>query len=131
MANISELFDGVQHLGLPTACFDQTVGFYTGLGFTCIYTTVNNGSRVAFLKQGNLVIETYESDAVAGTAGAWDHVALSCSDIEAAFAIIQGEHFEIVSNGIEFLPFFSHGVRYFTFLGPNNEKVEFNQMLTE
>lgn len=131
MVTISELFDGVQHLGLPTACFEQTVAFYTDLGFACIYSTVNNGSRVAFLKQGNLVIETYESDSVAGKAGAWDHVALSCSDIETAFTLIQERRYEIVSDGIEFLPFFSHGVKYFTFLGPNREKVEFNQMLTE
>ena len=127
MNEISTLFDGVQHLGLPTGCFDKTVAFYTYLGFTCIYNTVNNGSQVAFLQQGNLVIETYESAEVAGKAGAWDHVALSCSDIERAYAIIKGDGFEIVSNGIEFLPFFDHGVRFFTFLGPNSEKVEFNQ----
>lgn len=127
--NISELFDGVQHIGLPTKCFDRTVAFYQNLGFTQIYSTLNNGQHVAFLKQGNLVVETYESAEAAEKAGAWDHVALSCSDIESAFRIIQESAFEIVSNGIEFLPFFENGVKYFTFLGPNNEKVEFNQML--
>ena len=85
--NISELFDGVQHIGLPTKCFDRTVAFYQNLGFTQIYSTLNNGQHVAFLKQGNLVVETYESAEAAEKAGAWDHVALSCSDIESAFRI--------------------------------------------
>lgn len=127
--NISELFDGVQHIGLPTGCFDRTVEFYRYLGFENIYSTVNGDSRVAFLKQGNLVVETYETAEPAGKAGAWDHVALECCDIEAAYDIIVKDGFEIVSGGIRFLPFFEHGVKYFTFLGPNNEKVEFNQKL--
>lgn len=125
---ISEFFDGVQHIGLPTNCFDNTVDFYTSLGFINIFSSSVSTGRVAFLEQGNLVIETYESEQPALISGAWDHVALSCNNIDAAFEIIKTKH-EIISNGIEFLPFFSNGVRYFTFLGPNGEKVEFNQKL--
>lgn len=125
---ISEFFDGVQHIGLPTNCFDNTVDFYTSLGFKNIFSSSVSTGRVAFLEQGNLVIETYESEQPALISGAWDHVALSCNNIDAAFEIIKTKH-EIISNGIEFLPFFSNGVRYFTFLGPNGEKVEFNQKL--
>lgn len=126
---IGELFNGVQHIGLPTKCYDDTVAFYEHLGFSLIYSTLNNGSRVGFLKQGNLVIETYESEKTAGKAGAWDHVALECSDIDAAYSIISSEGYEIISGGVQFLPFFENGVKYFTFLGPNGESVEFNQKL--
>ena len=126
---IGELFDGVQHIGLPTNCYDETVEFYEYLGFKQIYSTLNGKNRVAFLKQGNLVVETYEFDNVALKNGAWDHVALECTDIEAAFKILKDAGYEVVTNGIEFLPFFENGVKFFTILGPNKEKVEFNQML--
>ena len=126
---IAETVSGVQHVGLPTSCFEKTVEFYKSLAFEVIYSTVLHGTQhVAFLKQGNLVIETYEDNA-AGKAGAWDHVALDCSDIDAAFEAVNALGYEVVSNGIEELPFWNNGDRFFTFLGPNSEKVEFNQIL--
>ena len=116
---------GIQHLGIPTEEFEKTVAFYQGLGFE---TTWTNG-EVAFLQLGSLVIETYKAEASAKLNGAIDHVALNVNDIEAAWRDAQACGYETEDTAINFLPFFENGVKFFTIIGPNREKVEFNQIL--
>lgn len=123
--NFQENTTGIQHLGIPTTDFNATLSFYKSLGFK---TTWSNG-EVAFLQLGTLVIETYLADAAAMKNGAIDHVALNVKDIEAAWRDAQAAGYETVDTEINFLPFFEKGVRFFTILGPNREKVEFNQIL--
>lgn len=123
--NFQENTTGIQHLGIPTTDFSATLSFYESLGFK---TTWSNG-EVAFLQLGTLVIETYLADAAAMKNGAIDHVALNVKDIEAAWRDAQAAGYETEDTEINFLPFFEKGVRFFTILGPNREKVEFNQIL--
>jgi len=123
--NFKENTTGIQHLGIPTENLEKTVAFYHGLGFE---TTWTNG-EVAFLQLGTLVIETYKADTAAKLNGAIDHVALNVHDIEAAWRDAQACGYETEDKEINFLPFFEKGVRFFTIIGPNREKVEFNQIL--
>lgn len=127
--SIGKLCTGIQHLGLPTANMDATLAFYSAIGFENIYSTVNDGSRVCFLKLGDMVIETYESDSVVGKTGAIDHIALNVTDIDAVFALAKELDLPTDDKEVNFLPFFEKGVRFFTLVGPNAEKVEFNQKL--
>ena len=127
--NLKENLTGLEHVGIPTADLDKTIAFYESLGFAAILrTNIPNGGKVAFLQLGNVVVETYESADAAGRPGAIDHLALKARDIEAAFASVQALGYELASDGIEFLPFWENGVRFFTFYGPNREKIEFSQM---
>ena len=117
---------GIQHLGIPTADLNKTIEFYQGLGFE---VTWQNPGEVAFLQNGTLVIETYAVDAPAMKNGAIDHVALNVTDIEAAWMDAQACGYETEDTAINFLPFFEKGVKFFTIIGPNREKVEFNQFM--
>ena len=117
---------GIQHLGIPTADLNKTIEFYQGLGFE---VTWQNPGEVAFLQNGTLVIETYAVDAPAMKNGAIDHVALNVQDIEAAWSDAQACGYETEDKSINFLPFFERGVKFFTIIGPNREKVEFNQFM--
>ena len=117
---------GIQHLGIPTADLNKTIEFYQGLGFE---VTWQNPGEVAFLQNGTLVIETYAVDAPAMKNGAIDHVALTGKDIEAAWKDAQACGYETEDTAINFLPFFEKGVKFFTIIGPNREKVEFNQFM--
>ena len=117
---------GIQHLGLPTADLNKTIEFYQGLGFALEW---QNPGEVAFLKLATLVIETYAVAAPPMMNGAIDHVALNVNDIEAAWRDAQACGYETEDTAINFLPFFEKGVRFFTIIGPNREKVEFNQYL--
>ena len=121
----SKLATGLQHIGVPTNDIEATVAFYTALGFEVIFRTDNNGELVAFMQLGDLVIETYQNFKAVGTAGAVDHIAINVTDVDEARRIADAMHLEVIEEGA--LPFCERGVKYFTILGPNREKLEFNQ----
>ncbi len=123
---------GLQHIGIPTNDIEITKAFYRKIGFEVVYETVieRSGEKVAFLKLKDIVIETYENKEAVMRSGAIDHMALNVLDIEEAFYYAKDNNFTFLDEEIQFLPFWDNGVRYFTILGPNQEKVEFNQYLS-
>lgn len=130
MNNKNTLFKGLQHIGIPTADMDKTIAFYELFGFRKIWSSFNSPTdQVAFLECGSCVIETYYAEKPALLNGAVDHIAMDVSDIEKAYEYALSNDYEALEKQITFLPFFDNGVRYFTILGPNHEKLEFNQKL--
>ncbi len=126
---LKNYLNGLQHIGIPTEKMDETLAFFEKLGFTRAFETMNEGDRVVFLKLGNLVVETYESDDVKNAYGAIEHVAVDVTDVEAVYKSICAMGLNTLNDEIHFLPFWEKGVRFFTIEGPNKEKVEFSQML--
>ena len=131
MKKLGDFALGLQHVGLPTNDLKATIAFYEGLGFETVYQVRNEatGEDVAFLRLKNLTIEAYENGQAAMQSGAIDHLAIDVDDVEAAYRLAQEQGYQIVSNGVEFLPFWQKGVKFFILLGPNQERVEFNQYL--
>lgn len=131
MKKLGDFALGLQHVGLPTNDLKATIAFYESLGFETVYQVKNEaaGEDVAFLRLKNLTIEAYENGQAAMKSGAIDHIAIDVSDVEAAYRLAQEQGYRIVSNGVEFLPFWQNGVKFFILLGPNQERVEFNQYL--
>lgn len=131
MKKLGDFALGLQHVGLPTNDLKATIAFYESLGFETVYQVRNEaaGEDVAFLRLKNLTIEAYENGQAAMKSGAIDHIAIDVSDVEAAYRLAQEQGYQIVSNGVEFLPFWQNGVKFFILLGPNQERVEFNQYL--
>ena len=123
----SRIATGLQHIGVPTNDIEKTIQFYTALGFEVAHRADNNGELVAFLKLGDLVIETYQNGRAVGQAGAVDHIAINVTDVDEARRIADAMRLEVIEEGQ--LPFWDNGVKYFTILGPNREKLEFNQYL--
>ena len=131
MKKLGDFALGLQHVGLPTNDLKATIAFYESLGFETVYQVKNEaaGEDVAFLRLKNLTIEAYENGRAAMQSGAIDHLAIDVVDVEAAYRLAQEQGYQIVSNGVEFLPFWQKGVKFFILLGPNQERVEFNQYL--
>lgn len=131
MKQASDFVTGLQHIGLPTNDMEKTIAFYEGLGFTVALRTVNEAAneQVAFLRLKNVTIETYQNGAAAGKPGAIDHIALDVDDVDAVFELLRAQEYTLLDPAVQFLPFWERGVRFFTILGPNGEKVEFSQML--
>ena len=129
--NVKEQLNGIQHIGIPTNNIEATVHFYEKMGFETALRTLNEeaGEKVAFLKLGSLVIETYENKAAKMKAGAIDHVAIDVKDIERVYEMIDREGMNTTNDIIHFLPFWENRVRFFTIEGPNKEKIEFSQYL--
>ena len=122
---------GAAHIGLPTNDLEKTIAFYESLGFEVILRTYNERAKekVAFLQIRNYCIETFENGQAALADGAYQHVALDVEDIEAMYQQICADHFEVITDGIEELPFWENGVKFFMIKGPNEERIEFCQKL--
>ncbi len=120
---------GVAHIGLPTNNIEKTIAFYKSLGFEVVMETYNEKAKekVAFLKLKNYCIETFENGQAAMTDGAYQHVALDVENIENMYLEICKNKFEVVTDGIEELPFWEKGVKFFMIKGPNAERIEFCQ----
>ena len=129
--NFQKWITGLQHIGIPTNDLEATIAFYETLGFHTAFRTVNEaaGEKVAFLRLGDITIETYENVQAVLANGALDHVALNVTDIEEVFQTAKEKGFCTLDAEIQFLPFWENGVRFFTIVGPNKEKIEFSQYL--
>ena len=123
----SHIATGLQHIGVPTNDIEATIAFYTSLGFEVAHRADNHGELVAFLRLGDLTIETYQNGRAVGEAGAVDHIAINVTDVNEARRIADKMQLTVIEEGQ--LPFWENGVKYFTILGPNREKLEFNQYL--
>jgi catechol 2,3-dioxygenase-like lactoylglutathione lyase family enzyme len=124
---IKDYSNGVQHIGLPTNDMEATIAFYKKLGFELVHEKTVD-CRVCFLQLQNLVIETYENKQAALKPGAIDHIAIDCTNIEAAFAEAKKLGLKLAGDGIESLPFWKNGVTFFKVIGPNAELIEYCQM---
>jgi catechol 2,3-dioxygenase-like lactoylglutathione lyase family enzyme len=137
---LKDNLQGFQHLGLPVTNLERSKAFYLDFGFVEVLRTDLPGPdepvRVAMLAKDGFTIELYQlsgaerAEIAARQDGHIDHIALNVLDIEQAYAEIQAAGLEILeADAPVFLPFWAHGVKYFTVRGPDGEKVEFNQIL--
>jgi catechol 2,3-dioxygenase-like lactoylglutathione lyase family enzyme len=131
---------GLQHLGLPVTDLERSKAFYAQLGFIEAMRTdlpsTSEAIQVAMMQHEGLTVELYQleekerKEIAKRTDGHFDHIALDVLDIERAYNEIRAAGLEILEEGAPvFLPFWEHGVKYFTIRGPDGEKVEFNQIL--
>lgn len=126
---IKDFCTGIQHVGLPTNNLEKTVSFYQSLGFVVAYRTNNKGEEVAFLQLHNLIIETYQNHQAEMKSGAIDHIAIDVKHIDQLFTTLIESDYRSLHTEVQYLPFWSRGVKFFTILGPNEEKIEFCEML--
>jgi lactoylglutathione lyase len=87
------------------------------------------------MQSGDVIIEIYqmpelELDEIRRRQnGHVDHIAFDVDDIDAVFSELKSKHFTIVEEAPVFLPFWKHGCKYFNMIGPDGERLEFNQIL--
>ena len=131
MTDLKNFSEGVQHIGIPVSDIDRTIEFYKSLGFEPALITENKpaNERVAFLRLGNLIIEAYGNKITEKRSGAIDHIALDVKNIDKLYEQIRKDGHRIVEEKVMSLPFWENGVKFFTILGPDNEKVEFCEKL--
>lgn len=126
---IKDFCTGVQHIGIPTNDIAQTRRFFTSLGFTEIYSTVNDGQEVAFLVLGNLTIETWQTGEATGEVGAIDHISIDVRHVDDLLPQVRAAGYEPLEGHVCQLPYWERGIRYFTIMGPDKEKIEFCEKL--
>ena len=126
---MKQLINGLQHIGIPTNDLQKAIDFYQSIGFETKLLTQTPREKVAFMELQSLMLELYENKQATEKPGAIDHIALDVNNIQAVYEKIQTLGYRVIEGDIQFLPFWDHGVRYFTILSPESVKVEFSQKL--
>jgi lactoylglutathione lyase len=129
----------IQHIGLPVTNLKASEAFYQKLGFTNAMSSAfdykGGKGSVAMMRRGEMIIELYQmpeaelTDIRARKDGHIDHIAFDVDDIDEAFTTLKTESFILVEDAPVFLPFWNKGCKYFFVLGPDGERLEFNQIL--
>ena len=119
---------GIQHIGIPTQKYQETLDFYRSLGFEVINKEEYQGKKVAFLRIHNVMLEVYESGTIAETTGSIDHIALAVEKVDQLYREMQGSY-HLLSTEVEQLPYWKRGIRFFKVEGPNHEVIELCEML--
>ncbi|MFN8354229.1 MAG: PfkB family carbohydrate kinase [Spirosomataceae bacterium] len=131
----------IQHIGIPVTNLERSEAFYKSLGFENVMASgfdyQGGKGKVAMMKSGDIIVEIYQMPEPELAAikqrndGHVDHVAFDVDDIDATFELLQKAQFTILEPAPVFLPFWKHGCKYFNILGPDGERLEFNQILKE
>ena len=129
----------LQHTGIPVTDLKVSETFYQKLGFKNVMASefdFNDGKgKVAMMQSGDIIIEIYQmpekelAEIRNRQNGHIDHIAFDVSDIDEAFDVLKKASFHIVEDSPVFLPFWKNGCKYFNILGPDGERLEFNQIL--
>ncbi len=129
----------IQHIGIPVTNIKVSESFYHNLGFENVMQSGfmhNNEEGICIMmRQGNIVIELYQMplEELAAIAvrkdGHIDHVAFDVDDIDATFSVLSAAGYHIIESAPMQLNFWKNGCKYFNMLGPDGERLEFNQVL--
>lgn len=127
--DINAYSEGVQHIGLPTANVQRTIEFYQTLGFELATRHDIDGRDFAFMKLGNLLVEVIPNPEPAMCRGAVDHFCIDVKNIDEVFAKVKEAGYTMIDENINDIAFWEKGARYFFIQGPNNERIEFCEVL--
>ena len=139
MRAINLKINSLQHIGIPVTDMKVSVAFYKRLGFADVMTAPfdYNGHRgkCIMMRLKDITIELYQLPEVelpeirSRKNGHIDHIAFDVDDIEQTYAVLKNAGFDIREPAPVFLAFWKKGCRYFNILGPDGERLEFNQVL--
>lgn len=131
--------NGLQHIGIPVTDLKRSETFYEKLGFSNVmsadFELEGEKGYVAMMQLGALVIELYQmpptqlEEVKQRGNGRIDHFAFDVEDVDATYNQLKENGFEPVETVPVRLNFWSRGVRFFFILGPDGERIEFNQIL--
>jgi catechol 2,3-dioxygenase-like lactoylglutathione lyase family enzyme len=130
---------GLQHVGIPVTDLNASIPFYEGLGFANVMEApfhFQGGKGTCVMMQyGNILIELYQlpskelSSIKNRNDGRIDHIAFNVTDIDYTFDTLKRGGYAILEEAPSFLQFWKNGCRYFNIVGPDGERLEFNQVL--
>ena len=126
--NLKEQMNGIQHIGIPTDKYSETLDFYKSLGFEDINQEEVQGKKVAFLRIHNVMLEVYECENPEKRTGSIEHLALSVEKVDRLYREMLSEY-KVLSPEVESLPYWKNGIRFFKVEGPNREVIEFCEIL--
>lgn len=129
----------LQHIGIPVSDIKVSEAFYKELGFEQATSSafLHNGQegRMIMMRLKDIIIELYQLPEVDleeirnRKDGHIDHITFDVSDIVQTYSALKEVSFHILEEQPVFLPFWEKGCKYFNILGPDGERLEFNQII--
>ncbi len=129
----------IQHIGIPVTDLQRSEAFYKSLGFEDVMssTFIHNNAQgnVKMMKSGDVIMEIYQmpeaelAEIRQRGNGHIDHVAFDVDNIDETFETLKKANFTILEDEPVFLAFWENGCKYFNIVGPDGERLEFNQIL--
>lgn len=129
----------LQHIGIPVTDLSASAAFYRRLGFENVMQAgfAYNGDKgsVIMMQRESMLMELYQMPEkelveIRGRSnGHIDHIAFDVDDIDLTFKNLKDSGFDVIEESPVFLSFWQKGCRYFNILGPDGERLEFNQIL--
>lgn len=136
---VSLSLKAIQHVGVPVTDIRVSEAFYLSLGFSNVmeagFTQPDGKGTCIMMQQGNIVMELYQLPATQLQSvrerkdGHVDHVAFDVSDIDETYDILVKAGYTVLEPAPVFLQFWENGCKYFNIIGPDGERLEFNQVL--
>ena len=129
----------IQHVGIPVTDLAASAAFYRRLGFENVMEAgfAFNGDKgsVIMMQRDSMIMELYQMpekelmEIRNRSNGHIDHIAFDVDDIDLTFKTLKESGFQVIEESPVFLSFWQKGCRYFNILGPDGERLEFNQIL--
>ena len=129
----------IQHIGIPVTDIRRSESFYSNLGFKNVMEApfLHEGEKgtCIMMQQNSIIIELYQmpgktlQEIASRKDGHVDHVAFDVQDIDEVYKTLSSAGYRIIEPAPVFLQFWKNGTRFFNILGPDNERLEFNQVL--
>lgn len=136
---ISSMINHLQHIGIPVTDIVASETFYNRLGFSKVMQSAfdeeGESGTCIMLKNKDIILELYQlpekklKEIRERMDGHIDHITFDVDDIDLAFNALKNASFSLIEEQPVFLPFWSDGCKYFNILGPDGERLEFNQIL--
>jgi lactoylglutathione lyase len=130
----------IQHIGIPVSNMDKSIAFYERLGFKNVMPSTfeiegEKGGIVAMMERNTMILELYQLPASLlpeiknRKDGHIDHIAFDVDDADLTFKTLKENNFIVLENEPVFLNFWNKGCKYFNVLGPDGERLEFNEII--
>lgn len=137
---LATIINNLQHIGIPVSNIAVSEAFYARFGFHKVmqttFTFEGESGTCIMMKNKASLIELYQmpekqlKEIRTRNHGHVDHIAFDVDDIDHAFMVLKNASFNILEQEPVHLPsFWKNGCKYFNILGPDGEKIEFNQIL--
>ncbi len=125
---------GLAHVGLFIMDVEKSKKFYEDiLDFETIWDcTLDDGTKVAFVKNGDLTLELVQFvDPKPSKGDGWvDHLAIAVEDIEGMKKKLEDRGIKFESEEIVFdKNMFAKGTKYLMFRGPDGEHLEIGEVI--
>jgi len=137
---LATLINRLQHVGIPVSDISVSEAFYHRLGFQHVMQSAfeieGEKGICIMMKNKEAIIELYQmpekqlNEINKRKDGHIDHIAFDVDDIEKSFELVKESSFHMVEEKpVHLASFWRNGCKYFNILGPDGERLEFNQIL--